>query len=177
MHSSSGNGVQPAIRMRFSDPLEARFERLLARYPVRRSALIPMLLWAQDETGSLSPEVITEIAVRLELSELQVVEVISYYSMLRRQPAGKYHVQVCTNIPCMLRGAYRLYEHAERKLGLKHKQTSADGVFSLEEVECMGACSWAPALQVNYDFHHEMTPEKFDELMEKLRNNGTPARS
>jgi NADH-quinone oxidoreductase subunit E len=103
--------------------------------------------------------------------------VISYYSMLRRQPAGKYHVQVCTNIPCMLRGAYRLYEHAERKLGLKHKQTSADGVFSLEEVECMGACSWAPALQVNYDFHHEMTPEKFDELMEKLRNNGTPARS
>ena len=163
--------------MRFSDQLEGQFEQLLARYPVRRSALIPMLLWAQDEMGSLSLEVITEIAARLELSELQLEEVISYYSMLRRQPAGKYHVQVCTNISCMLRGAYRLYEHAQRKLGLKHKQTSADGVFSLEEVECMGACSWAPALQVNYDFHHEMTPEKFDELMEKLRNNGTPARS
>ena len=170
--SSSGNGVQPAIRMRFSDPLEARFEQLLARYPVRRSALIPMLLWAQDEMGSLSPQIIAEIAARLELSELQVEEVVSYYSMLRRQPAGKYHVQVCTNISCMLRGAYRLYEHVQQKLGLKHKQTSGDGVFSLEEVECLGACSWAPALQVNYDFHHEMTPEKFDELMEKLRKNG-----
>ena len=177
MHSSSGNGVQAATRMRFSDQLEGQFERLLARYPVRRSALIPMLLWAQDEIGSLRPEVIAEIAARLELSELQMEEVISYYSMLRRQPAGKYHVQVCTNISCMLRGAYRLYEHVQRKLGLRHKQTSADGVFSLEEVECIGACSWAPALQVNYDFHHEMTPEKFDELVEKLRNNGTPAGS
>ncbi len=163
--------------MRFSDQLEARFEKFLARYPVRRSALVPMLLYAQDEVGYLSPEVIAEIARRLDLTELQVEEVIGYYSMLRRQPAGRYHVQVCTNISCMLRGAYPLYEHVQKKLGLKHKETGPDGLFSLEEVECIGACAWAPALQVNYDFHHEMTPEKFDELIEKLRKNGTPAGS
>ena len=163
--------------MRFSDQLEARFEKFLARYPVRRSALVPMLLYAQDEVGYLSPEVIAEIARRLDLTELQVEEVIGYYSMLRRRPLGKYHIQVCTNISCMLRGAYLLYQHAEKTLGLKHKQTSADGLFSLEEVECIGACAWAPALQVNYDFHHEVTLERFDRLLEKLRSNGTRAGS
>lgn len=163
--------------MRFSDQLEERFEKLLARYPVRRSALVPMLLYAQDEVGCLSPEVIAEIARRLELTELQVEEVIGYYSMLRHEPAGRYHIQVCTNISCMLRGGYPLYEHAQKKLGLKHKETAPDGVFSLEEVECIGACAWAPALQVNYDFYHEMTPQKFDALVEQLKKNGTRAGS
>jgi len=155
--------------MRFSDQLESKFETLLSRYPVRRSALVPMLLFAQDEIGWLTPEAIAEIATRLDLTVLQVEEVISYYSMLRRKPAGKYHVQVCTNISCMLRGAYPLWDHARRQLGLKHKEVSPDGVFSLEEVECIGACAWAPALQVNYDFHHDMTPERFDKLIERLR--------
>ncbi len=163
--------------MRFSDQLEARFEKFLGRYPVRRSALIPMLLYAQDEVGWLSPAVIAEIAGRLGMSVLQVEEVIGYYSMLRRKPAGQYHVQVCTNISCLLRGGSLLYEHAQKKLGLKHKETSADGLFSLEEVECIGACAWAPALQVNYDFHQEVTPERFDQLIEKLRNHGAPAGS
>lgn len=155
--------------MRFSDQLEAKFSDFLTRYPVKRSALVPMLLYAQDEVGHLSPEVIEEIAKRLDLTRLQVEEVISYYSMLRRKPAGKYHIQVCTNISCMLRRAYPLWNHVQKKLGLKHKEVSGDGVFSLEEVECIGACAWAPALQVNYDFHHEMTPEKFDKLIEELR--------
>lgn len=161
--------------MRFSDQLEARFEKLLARYPVRRSALVPMLLYAQDEVGLLSQEVIAEIAARLDLTVLQVEEVITYYSMLRRHAAGRYHIQVCTNISCMLRGGYPLYEYVQKKLGLKHKETAADGLFSLEEVECIGACAWAPAIQVNYDFYHEVTPEKFDALVEQLRGNGTRA--
>jgi len=173
--------------MRFSEQLEAKFERLLSRYPVKRSALVPMLLFAQDEVGHLSPEVIAEIAGRLDLTVLQVEEVIGYYSMLRRKPAGRYHIQVCTNISCMLRGAYPLSQHVRRSLGLKHKEVSPDGLFSLEEVECIGACAWAPAIQVNYDFHHEMTPEKFDALVEALRSaaardgrsgkDGTPAGS
>ncbi len=156
--------------MRFSDPLEKRFETFLARYPVRRSALVPMLLYAQDEVGHLSPEVVAEIASRLALTVLQVEEVIGYYSMLRRKPAGRYHVQLCTNISCLLRGAYILYEHAQKKLGIGHKEVTPDGIFSLEEVECIGACAWAPALQVNYDYHHEVTIERFDALIERLRS-------
>ncbi len=128
-----------------------------------------MLLYAQDEAGSLTPEVIAEIASRLDLSILQVEEVISYYSMLRREPAGRFHIQVCTNVSCMLSGAYGLWDHAQKALGLKHKERSPDGLFSLEEVECIGACSWAPALQVNYDFHHDVTPASFDQLVAELR--------
>jgi len=158
--------------MRFSAQLEARFERFLARYPQRRSALIPMLLYAQDEVGWLSPEVIREIAGRLDLSVVEVESVISYYSMLRRRPAGKYHIQVCTNISCMLREAEPLFRHARKKLGIKPGEITEDGLFSLEEVECLGACSWAPAIQVNYDFHHEMTPEKLDALVDRLRVQG-----
>lgn len=157
--------------MTFSPELETRFKGFLEKYPAgrERSALIPMLLYAQDEVGVLSDEVIAEIARRLNLSVLQVNEVIGYYSMLHKKRMGKYHVQVCTNISCLLRGGEELYEHACRKLGLGHKEVSEDGVFSLEEVECMGACSWAPAVQINYDFHHNITPEKLDELLDDLR--------
>jgi len=98
-----------------------------------------------------------------------VLETIEYYSMLRRKPAGRHHVQVCTNISCKLRGADKLWEFAQRKLEIGNHQTTADGQFSLEEVECIGACSWAPAIQVNYDFHHFVTPEKLDQLLDSLR--------
>ena len=103
------------------------------------------------------------------VTALQVQEVVSYYSMLHPKPMGKFHVQVCTNISCLLVGGEELMEHAKKKLGLGHKETSADGVFSLEEVECMGACSWAPAVEINYDFHHHITPEKLDQLIDGLR--------
>ena len=89
--------------------------------------------------------------------------------MLRRKPAGKHHIQICTNISCMLLGGEELWEHACRKLDIGNKEVTADGQFSLEEVECLGACSWAPALQVNYDYHHNMTPEKLDQLIDSLR--------
>ena len=157
--------------MTFSPALEARFEQLLKRYPpgYLRAALVPMLLYAQDEVGSITGELVAEVARRLKITPLQVNEVVSYYSMLRREPAGRRHIQVCTNISCLLRGGRQLWEHAQKRLGLKHKQRSADGEFSLEEVECIGACSWAPAVQVNYDFHHHMTAEKFDALVERLK--------
>jgi NADH-quinone oxidoreductase subunit E len=158
----------------FSPDLEARFENLAKRYPAGylRAALVPMLLYAQDEIGAVTDEVVAEIARRLKITPLQVNEVVSYYSMLRREPAGRHHIQVCTNISCQLRGARHLWEHAQARLGVGHKQRSADGQFSLEEVECIGACSWAPAVQVNYDFHHNMNAEKFDALVEKLKGDG-----
>ncbi|MGD0730974.1 MAG: NAD(P)H-dependent oxidoreductase subunit E [Terracidiphilus sp.] len=143
----------------FSPRLAARFDALVLKYPLRRSALIPMLLYAQDEVGYLSDTVVAEVAQRIGITELEVRNVASYYSMLRFKPAGKYNIQVCTNICCMLRGAYEVYERFQEELGIGHKGVTSDGVFSLEEVECIGACCWAPAIQVNYEFHDELTPE------------------
>ena len=142
---------------------------MLTHYPTKRSVLVPTLLYAQDEIGHLSDEAILEIAARLDLTELEVRNVISYYSLLRTKPLGKYHVQVCTNISCMLRGGEELFEHCKKKLGIGHKGTTPDGVFSLEEVECIGACSWAPAVQVNYDFHENLTTDQMDKILDGLK--------
>jgi NADH-quinone oxidoreductase subunit E len=158
--------------MTFSPELEARFAKLLQSYPPgrRRSAMIPMLLYGQDEIGYVSEELINEVAKRIGVEPLQVNEVLTYYSMLHKKPLGKFHVQVCTNISCLLSDGDKLWEHACKKLGIGHKEVTADGRISLEEVECMGACSWAPAVQVNYDFHHFVTPEKLDELILDIKN-------
>ncbi len=159
----------------FSPELAARFDKLVTLYPLKRSALIPMLLYAQDEVGYVSDACVAEIAQRLDLLELDVRNVLSYYSMLRTVPAGKYNVQVCTNISCMLRGGFELLDHCKHKLGIGHKGVTPDGLFSLEEVECIGACCWAPAVQVNYDFHDDLTPAKMDVILESYRNgNGKP---
>lgn len=157
--------------MTFSPQLEARFEKLLKSYPPgrERSAMVPMLLYAQDEVGHVSKELIDEVARRVGVEPLRVEEVASYYSMLHRKPLGKHHVQICTNISCLLTGGAELYEHACKKLGIGNKEVTPDGQISLEEVECIGACSWAPAIQVNYEFHHDMTPEKLDRLLDSLR--------
>jgi NADH-quinone oxidoreductase subunit E len=152
--------------MRFSEQLESRYSDMLTHYPIKRSVLVPMLLYIQDELGYLTDEAIHEIGQRLDISDLEVRNVISYYSMLRTKPAGKYNVQVCTNICCMVRGGEEIFDHCKKKLGVGHKGVTPDGVFSLEEVECIGACSWAPAIQVNYDFHENLTPEKVDEVLE-----------
>ncbi len=157
----------------FSPELAARFDRLVTLYPVKRSALIPMLLYAQDEVGYVSDQVVAEIAKRLDLLELDVRNVLSYYSMLRTVPAGKYNVQVCTNISCMLRGGYELLDHCKQKLGIEHKGVTPDGLFSLEEVECIGACCWAPAVQINYDFHDDLTPAKMDAVLESYAQGRT----
>ena len=154
----------------FTPELASRFDHLVTIYPVKRSALIPMLLYAQDEIGYVSEAAIQEIAARLDLFDLEVRSVLSYYSMLRTKPAGKYNVQVCTNISCMLRGGYEILDHCKAKLGIGHKQVTADGVFSLEEVECIGACCWAPAMQVNYDFHEDLTTVKVDEILAQYRS-------
>jgi NADH-quinone oxidoreductase subunit E len=153
----------------FSPRLAARFDALADRYPVRRSALIPMLLYAQDEIGYLSDAVVAEVAARIGIPELEVRNVASYYSMLRFKPAGRFNVQVCTNISCMLRGAYEVYERFQQELGIGHKGVTGDGLFSLEEVECIGACCWAPAIQVNYDFHEELHPDQVPGILAHYR--------
>jgi len=146
---------------------------MLGHYPTKRSVLVPTLLYAQDEVGFLSDEVVQEIAGRLGLTQLEVRNVISYYSMLTTKARGKYNVQVCTNIACMLRGGEELFTHCRKKLGIGHKQTTPDGMFTLEEVECIGACSWAPAIQVNYDFHENLTTDKLDKVLDQYKKKGT----
>ncbi len=153
-----------------SEQLDAFFTAKMQEYPTQRSFLVPMLLYTQDELGYLSDEAIGYIAQKVALSELEIRNVISYYSMLTTKPRGRYHVQVCTNISCMLRGAYEIFHHCRKQLGIGNKQTTPDGIFSLEEVECIGACSWAPAMQVNYDFHENLTPERVDEVLEQYRS-------
>ena len=155
--------------MKFSDEFEARFAEMVPHYPTKRSALVPTLLYAQDEVGYLSDEVIAELAGRMELTELEVRNVISYYSMLTTKPRGKFNVQICTNISCLVRGGEEILHHCAKKLGVGNKGTTADGLFTLEEVECIGACSWAPAAQVNYDFHENLTAEKIDKVLEEYR--------
>jgi NADH-quinone oxidoreductase subunit F len=156
------------MALQMSPGLTARFERLQNAYPVKRSALIPMLMYAQDEFGYISDEVIGEIAARLELRTVQVEETLEYYSMLHRKPMGKYHVQVCTNVACMLRGGNELLDRAKKRLEIGHKEVTKDGIFSLEEVECIGACTGAPAMQINYDFYENLTPATFDRLIQEL---------
>ena len=118
---------------------------------------------------------VAEIARRLDLHTVQVEETLQYYSMLRRKPMGKHHVQVCTNVACMLRGGTELLEHAKKRLEIGHKETTPDGVFSLEEVECIGACTGAPAIQVNYDFYENVTVRNFDRMIEDLDKGQRPA--
>ncbi len=159
----------------FSPELAAKFDRMVTLYPVKRSALIPMLLYAQDEIGAVTDEVVAEAAARVGITELDVRNVLSYYSMLRTEPAGKFNIQVCTNISCMLRGGYEILDHCKQRLGIhENKGVSADGLFSVEEVECIGACCWAPAVQVNYDFVENVTPASMDATIQEYRAKARP---
>ena len=161
--------------MELTPELAAKYDKLQTSYPVKRSALVPMLIYGQDAYGQISDELIAEIAKRLDLNNVQVEETLAYYSMLHRKPWGKHHVQICTNIACMLKGGNELLDRAKKRLEIGHKETTSDGVFSLEEVECIGACTGAPAMQVNYDFFENLTPLKFDRIIEDLDSGKKPA--
>src|ERR1044072_7932253 len=161
--------------MQMSPQLAARFEKLQNAYPVSRSAFIPMLMYAQDEFGFISDQMIAEIAKRLELRTVQVEETLEYYSMLHRKPMGKHHVQVCTNVACILRGGYDIVAQEKKRLEIGHKEVPSDGVFSFEEVECIGACTGGPAIQVNYDFYENLTTSSFDKIIEDLDKGRKPA--
>ena len=156
-----------------SEQLDAFFTEKMKDYPTQRSFLVPMLLYTQDELGYLSDEAIAYVAQKVNLDELEIRNVISYYSMLTTKPRGRYNVQICRNICCMLRGSDEISAHVKRRLGIAHKGTTADGMFSFEEVECIGACGWAPALQVNYDFHENLTAGRVDEILDQYRSKSS----
>ena len=146
-----------------------RAEQLVALYPERRSALIPLCHLAQEQDGWLRPEAVSEIAELCGVTAAEVQGTATFYDMLHTEPVGTYVVSVCTNIACMLGGALELLEHAESSLGIRHGGTTPDGVFTLEESECLADCDRTPCVQVNHRYMGAQTPESFDALVADLR--------
>jgi len=143
-------------------------QRLLKRYPTKRAALLPVLWLVQERLGWVSSEAVGEVARVLELSTAYVDGVLTFYTMYSLRPIGKYELQFCTSISCHLNGADDLLEHCEKKLGIEAGQTTADGRFTITEVECIAGCDRAPSMQVNDRYHEPMTPEKLDALLAEL---------
>ena len=145
-------------------------EAYKARYPDPRSALMPALYVAQEENGGyLSKDALRDVAEVMDLTPADVESVASFYSMYNKKPVGKYMIEVCTNISCSLLGAQELARHIEQRLGVLIGENTPDGLFTVKRVECMAACGGAPAIQVNGLYHENMTPERFDTLVEALR--------
>ncbi len=146
-----------------------KIKNLIDRYPERRSALIPSLWVAQREAGFLAPETICEIAQLFEMTPNEVESVVTFYTMFHGKPVGKYLIQVCTNISCLLCSAEELLEHVTRKLGIKLGETTADGKYTLVEVECLGSCGTSPVIQINDDYYENLTPETIDRILDGLQ--------
>ncbi|HUN66826.1 MAG TPA: NADH-quinone oxidoreductase subunit NuoE [Bacteroidota bacterium] len=155
-----------APQVQFSEANLRKLEEMRKRYPTKQALTLPVLWMAQEQFGWISGEVMKYIAGLLDLPVSHVLGVLSFYTMYNSRPVGKYHLQVCTNVSCMLRGSDRIMKHLSERLGIHEGETTADGRFTITEVECLGSCGTAPMLQVNNDFAENLTPEKLDRLME-----------
>jgi NADH-quinone oxidoreductase subunit E len=156
----------------FSAETEARFKHLVSIYPQKRSALIPMLLLAQKEQGYITSQAMEYIAKYLGLSTSDVESTLTFYTLLRRKPAGKYHILICTNLSCMLQGSDEIEHCVKRTLGVNLGEVTADGLFSAIEFECLGSCTTAPVLQVNGEFYENLDVPKVEALLDELRKRG-----
>jgi len=146
-----------------------RFDELVTRYPEKRSALIPILHEVQAEAGHLSAAAIEWVAGYLSLSPADVMSVASFYDMLELEPVGTHMIYVCQNLTCAMLGAEKLIRHLEGRLGIRMGETTPDGKITLRRMECLAACGAAPAIQVDGEYHHQMTPEKLDALLDTLQ--------
>lgn len=155
---------------RLTDQNEQLAQEIIARYPRPKSAVIPLCHLAQEQNGHLTDEAMEHIADLVGVTPAEVLGTASFYEMFKRHEVGKYCINVCTNISCQLMGGEELLEHAEESLGIRAGNTTADGMFTIEDVECIAACTEAPALQVNYRYFHRITNEDFDELVDQIRS-------
>ena len=152
---------------------EAKIDELLTRYPIKQSALLPVLWVVQEQYGWISLDSMRYVALRLGITPEQVREVVTFYSMFNERPVGRFHLQVCCTTPCMLMGSDDVIGHIENRLGINRGQTTGDGLFTVSQVECLGSCGTAPMLQVNREKYHEnLTLEAVDRLLEELRAKG-----
>lgn len=168
----------PYSKERFADPnkpaefppeAKERFDYILTRYPNKEAALLPTLHLVQETWGWISPEAVHYVGKLLDLSPATVFGVVSFYDMYDSQPVGKYRLRVCTNLSCMISNGYDIYDHLCERLQVQPHETTSDGRFTVLEVECLGSCDTAPVVQVNNDYHENMSIEKMDALMETLK--------
>jgi NADH-quinone oxidoreductase subunit E len=152
----------------FSPEVEAEIDRHLAKYPVSRSAILPLMFIVQRERGYLDPPGVSYLANRLSLRITDIWEVATFYSMINTKAVGKYHIQVCKTLSCKIMGEGKITEHVCKKLGIKPGETTADGRFTVSLVECLGSCGTAPMFQINFDYHENLTTEKVDQILDSL---------
>ncbi len=152
----------------YSADLRKKIDEVVARYPKKQAALLPVLHLVQNEVGRISPQEERFVAGLLGLKPMRVREVVSFYTMISSRQLGRYHIQVCSNLSCTLYEAGKLLEYLEKKLGIRVGETSTDGKFTLSTVECLGACELAPCLMVNFDYYGQLDKAKIDEILEKL---------
>ncbi len=159
--------------MTFLEKHKDEIEEILSRYPVKRSALIPLLYVAQRDHGHVTESAMLEIAHLLKLTPPQVYETITFYTMFNLKPMGKFHIQVCKSLMCALVGSDTVIEWIKAKLGIAPGESTTDGLFSLSVVECLAACGTAPMMQINDDYYERLTEDKVDRILADLRSSGT----
>lgn len=155
------------------DKHQKEIDELLSRYPVRRSALIPLLYLAQRDSGYITESAMIEIAGILKLTPPQVYETVTFYTMLNLKPVGKFHIQVCKSLMCALVGSDMVIGWINQKLGINPGETTPDGLFTLSTVECLAACGTGPMMQINDDYYERLTEDKVDRILEDLKTTGT----
>ncbi|MGB9770551.1 MAG: NADH-quinone oxidoreductase subunit NuoE [Candidatus Kapaibacteriota bacterium] len=158
------------MEIMFDEQELKKVEEIKSRYPHSQAALMGVLWLAQKKFGWISKEVVEYVAKLLDLPPSHVDGVVSFYTMYFKKPMGKYHIQVCTNVSCLLRGGEEIYHHLCEKLGIGNGEVTPDGLFSIEEVECMGACGGAPMIAINEDYFENLDITFVDNLIEKLKN-------
>ena len=156
------------MEFKFTQENLDKIEKETKKYPVRKPAVMAALYIAQEQNGFISNEVIKEVANVLGISGEEVLGVVTFYTMYQQKQMGKYHIQVCTNVSCMLRGGYEIWDQVKNKFGIDHMGVTEDHKFSLEEVECMGSCGTAPMIAINEDFYENLSKEKVDEILASL---------
>src|ERR1700682_4911904 len=161
--------ADPAKRVACSAEAKKKFDWILTRYPTKEAALLPTLHLAQEVWGWISPETVHYVGSLLDLSPATVFVVVSFYNMYNQKPVGKYHLQVCTNLSCMVNRAYDIYDHLCEKLSVKPGEITPDGTYTVTEVECLGSCDTAPVVQINNDYHENMSVEKMEALLPTLK--------
>jgi NADH-quinone oxidoreductase E subunit len=158
----------PAEIATFSPEIEAEIDRHLAKYPVMRSAILPLMFIVQRERGYLDAPGVSYLAKRLNLRITDIWEVATFYSMIHTKPVGKYNIQICKTLSCKIMGEPKITEHVCARLGIKPGETTEDGRFTVSLVECLGSCGTAPMFQINFDYHENLTPEKVDQILDSL---------
>ena len=171
---SEAEDTQTNAQFAFNEANEKRFNETLAKYPTKMAVLLPALWIAQEQNGYLTHPIMDYVAQRLELSPVHVYSVVEFYTMYHTRPVGKYHVQLCRTLSCVLCAGEKIQQHLEEKYGLKVGEVTQDGEFSLELVECLGSCGTAPVMRVNDAYLENLTTEKVDQIMEDCKAGKEP---